>query len=231
MQGLSPEELTALRLSLEASSAAVLWSLPLAVAVGWLLGARRFPGHGLLNALVHLPLVLPPVVLGYLLLVLLGRNGPLGGPLYDLFGIRIAFSGTAVVIACAVVGFPLMVRAIRQSTEAIDPRFARAARSLGASDLRVFCTITLPLMAPGILTGITLAFARAVGEFGATITLAGNIPGRTQTLPLALFTVTQSPGGEAAALRLCLLSLCLATGALVLSELLSRRLERRGALA
>lgn len=231
MSALSPMETSALLLSLNASAWAVLWSLPLAVGFGWLLGTRRFPGHAALNALVHLPLVLPPVVLGYLLLVLLGRNGVIGGPLNDLLGIRIAFSGQAVVIACAVVGFPLMVRAIRQSAEAIDPRYARAARSLGASELRIFCTVTLPLMAPGILTGTTLAFARAVGEFGATITLAGNIPGRTQTLPLALFTVTQTPGQEAEAMRLCLLSLVLAGAALLVSEALSRRMGPQGVSA
>ncbi|MCA0920166.1 molybdate ABC transporter permease subunit [Pseudooceanicola nanhaiensis] len=223
MTPLTALEREALMLSLSASGWAVLVSLPLAVGLGWLLGTRRFPGHAALNAVVHLPLVLPPVVLGYLLLLLLGRNGPIGAPLGALFGIRIAFTPQAVVIACAVVGFPLMVRAIRQSAEAIDPRFARAARSLGASEARIFLTVTLPLMAPGILTGITLAFARAVGEFGATITLAGNIPGRTQTLPLALFSVTQSPGGEAAALRLCLLSLALAGAALMASELIARR--------
>ncbi|MBN9887954.1 molybdate ABC transporter permease subunit [Salipiger abyssi] len=231
MLSLTPMEQSALMLSLNASAQAVLWSLPLAVGLGWLLGVRRFPGHALLNALVHLPLVLPPVVLGYLLLVLLGRNGVIGGPLYEMFGLRIAFSGEAVVIACAVVGFPLMVRAIRQSAEAIDPRYARAARSLGASELRIFVTVTLPLMAPGILTGITLAFARAVGEFGATITLAGNIPGRTQTLPLALFTVTQSPGGEAEAMRLCLLSLALAGAALLASESIARRMTETRAPA
>jgi molybdate transport system permease protein len=225
--GLSDTEQAALILSLSASARAVLWSLPLAIGLGWLLGSRRFPGHAALNAIVHLPLVLPPVVLGYLLLVTFGRRGPIGGPLYDWFGLRIAFSETAVVIACAVVGFPLMVRAIRQSAEAIDPRYARAARSLGASEIRIFGTVTLPLMAPGILTGITLAFARAVGEFGATITLAGNIPGRTQTLPLALFTVTQSPGGEAAATRLCILSLLLAGGALLASEAISKRMDWR----
>jgi molybdate transport system permease protein len=231
MFGLSPMEASALTLSLNASALAVLWSLPLAVGLGWLLGSRRFPGHALLNAVVHLPLVLPPVVLGYLLLVVFGRRGPVGSALEAWFGIRIAFSGAAVVIACAVVGFPLMVRAIRQSAEAIDPRYARAARSLGASELRIFLTVTLPLMAPGILTGITLAFARAVGEFGATITLAGNIPGRTQTLPLALFTVTQSPGGDAEAMRLCLLSLALAGAALLASEAISRRVQPGKALA
>ena len=225
MLQLSPMEQEALMLSLSASSKAVLFSLPLAIALGWLLGTRRFPGHALLNAVVHLPLVLPPVVLGYLMLVLLGRNGPLGGPLYDLFGIRIAFSSSAVVIACAVVGFPLMVRAIRQSAESIDPRYARAARSLGASEARIFVSVTLPLMAPGILAGITLAFARAVGEFGATITLAGNIPGKTQTLPLALFNVTQSPGGDMAALRPCVLSLILAGAALLASEAIARKVH------
>lgn len=229
--GLTEMETEALALSLRASALAVLWSLPFAIGLGWLLGRRRFPGHGVLNAVVHLPLVLPPVVIGYLLLVLLGRQGVLGGPLEAAFGVRIAFSTTAVVIACAVVGFPLMVRAIRQATEAIDPRFERAARSLGASELRVFLTVSLPLMLPGILTGVTLAFARAVGEFGATITLAANIPGRTQTLPLALFTVTQSPGGEAAAARLCILSLFLAGGALLLSEAASTRMAQRGVVA
>lgn len=225
---LTQVEIDALTLSLNASALAVLWSLPPAIALGWLLGTRRFPGHGLVNAVVHLPLVLPPVVLGYLLLVLLGRNGPLGGFLWTQFGLRIAFSESAVVIACAVVGFPLMVRAIRQSAEGIDPRLGRAARSLGASEIRIFATVTLPLMASGILAGLTLAFARAVGEFGATITLAGNIPGRTQTLPLALFSVTQSPGGEDAALRLCLLSLALAGAALMASEAVSRRLSPQG---
>ncbi|MBK5911798.1 molybdate ABC transporter permease [Rhodothalassium salexigens] len=220
---LTPFETEALLLSLRASSAAVLWSLPPGIALGWLLARRRFPGRALVNALVHLPLVLPPVVLGYLLLVLFGRHGPLGAPLEAVFGIRFAFSQAGVVLACAVVSFPLMVRAIRQVAEAADPRLEAVARSLGASEARVFATVTLPLMAPGIVAGMTLAFARALGEFGATITLAANIPGETQTLPLALFTVVQSPGGEAQALRLCLLSLCLAGVALLGSEWLARR--------
>lgn len=230
MLGLSETETAALLLSLRASALAVLWTLPLAIALGCVLGTRRFPGHALLNAVVHLPLVLPPVVLGYLLLTILGRNGPIGGLLHDWFGLRIAFTEAAVVIACAVVGLPLMVRAIRQSAEALDPRIARAARSLGASEAKVFLTVTLPLLAPGILTGLTLAFARAVGEFGATITLAGNIPGRTQTLPLALFNVTQNPGGEAAAMRLCLLSIALAGAAILISEAVNRRVSPRGQL-
>lgn len=222
--GLSEMEAQALILSLRSSALAVLISLPLAIALGWLLARRQFPGHGLLNAFLHLPLVLPPVVLGYLLLLLLGQNGPIGGPLKAIFGIRIAFTTTAVVIACAVVSFPLMLRAIRQSAEAMDRRLETAARSLGASEIRIFATVTLPLLAPGILTGMTLAFARAVGEFGATITLAANIPGRTQTLPLALYSVTQMPGADAAAARLCVLSLLLAGAALLASEWVGRRL-------
>lgn len=220
---LSPFEMQALLLSLKASSAAVLFSLVPGIALGWLLARRTFPGRALLNAVVHLPLVLPPVVLGYILLVLFSRNGPLGAPLDALFGIRFAFSQAGVVLACAVVSFPLLVRSIRQSAEAADPRLEAAARSLGASELRIFLTVTLPLMAPGIVAGMTLAFARAVGEFGATITFAANIPGQTQTLPLALFTVTQSPGGEDQALRLCILSLGLAGGALLASEWIARR--------
>lgn len=220
---LSRAEAQALALTLHTASLAVLWSTPPAIALGWLLARRRFPGHGLLNALVHLPLVLPPVVVGYLLLVLLGRNGALGAPLEALFGVRLAFTTEAVVVACAVVSFPLYVRAVRQAAEAADLRLESAARTLGASEGRVFLTITLPLMAPGILTGATLAFARALGEFGATITFAANIPGATQTLPLALFAVTQSPGGDEAAARLCLISVALAFAALGASEWMSQR--------
>ena len=222
---LSEMEWQALQLSLQSASLATLVSLPPALGFAWLLARRRFPGHGLLNAILHLPLVLPPVVTGYLLLILLGRNGVIGAPLDALFGVRLAFSTSAVVIACAVVSFPLMLRAIRQSAEAIDLRLEKAARSLGASEARIFFTVTLPLLAPGILTGMTLGFARAVGEFGATITLAANIPGRTQTLPLALYSVTQTPGADAAAARLCLLSLLLAGVALIASEAVNRRVR------
>ncbi len=221
--GLSPFEVEALALTLRTAILAVALTLPLAVLVGWLLARRRFFGHGFLNAVVHLPLVLPPVVVGYLLLVLLGRNGPIGAPLEDMFGLRLVFSTAGVIVACAVVGFPLFVRAVRQAAEATDDRLEQVARSLGSGDLRVFATVTLPLMAPGVLAGATLAFARAVGEFGATITFAANIPGVTQTLPLALYTVIQSPGGEAAARRLCVLSILLAAAALALSEWLARR--------
>ncbi|WP_068114898.1 molybdate ABC transporter permease subunit [Tropicimonas marinistellae] len=221
---LSEMEWQALALSLRASVLAVLFSLPLALALGWLLARRRFPGHALLNAFLHLPLVLPPVVIGYLLLLLFGRKGVIGGPLMEQFGIRVAFSTTGVIVACAVVSFPLLLRSIRQAAEAADKRLEKAARSLGAGEARIFATVTLPMLAPGILTGMTLAFARAVGEFGATITLAANIPGHTQTLPLALFTVTQVPGEDAAAARLCLLSILLAGAALFASEAVARRM-------
>jgi molybdate transport system permease protein len=221
--GLGPVEAEALALTLRTATLAVAGALPVAIGVGWLLARRRFPGHSLLNAVVHLPLVLPPVVIGYLLLVLLGRNGPLGAALEDAVGVRLVFSTAGVVVACAVVGLPLFVRAVRQAAEASDPRLEQVARSLGRGELRVFATITLPLMAPGVLAGATLAFARAVGEFGATITFAANIPGVTQTLPLALYTVLQTPGGEAAARRLCVLSILLAGTALALSEWLARR--------
>jgi len=221
--GLTPFEVEAISLSLQIGTVAVIGSLPAGIAAAWLLARKDFIGHGLLNVAVHLPLVLPPVVVGYLLLVLLGRQGALGSPLEAWFGIRLPFTKAGAAVACAVVAFPLMVRAIRLSIEAADRRLEAAARTLGAGEARVFLTVTLPLMVPGILTGATLAFARALSEFGATITFAANIPGQTQTLPLALFTVTQSPGGEAAAARLCLLSIVLAVGAIGVSEWLSRR--------
>lgn len=221
--GLTAFEIQAIQLSLEIGTVAVIGSLPIGIAAAWLLARKAFPGRALLNVAVHLPLVLPPVVVGYLLLVLLGRQGALGGPLEAWFGVRLPFTKAGAAIACAVVAFPLLVRAIRLSIEASDQRLEAAARTLGASEVRVFLTVTLPLMVPGILTGATLAFARALSEFGATITFAANIPGQTQTLPLALFTVTQSPGGEAAAARLCLLSIVLAVGAIGVSEWLSRR--------
>lgn len=231
MWALSDFELEALRLSLQVATAAVLWSLPLGIAVAWVLARKRFPGHGLLNAVVHLPLVLPPVVIGYLLLVGLGRNSPIGSFLEETFGLRFAFTTAGATVACAVVAFPLLVRAVRQAIEAIDTRYEAAARTLGASEFRVFATITLPMMAPGILAGVTLAFARAVSEFGATITFAANIPGQTQTLPLALFTTLQSPGGEAEAMRLCLMSIALAIVALGLSEWLNQRMQANARVA
>lgn len=223
----TPLELEALRLSLRVGLWSVAASLPLGLAIAFLLARGRFPGKIVLDGLVHLPLVVPPVAVGFALLVLFGRQGPIGAWLYDSFGVSFAFNWKGAALASAVMGFPLMVRAMRLSLELVDRRLEAAARTLGAGRLRVFFTITLPLMAPGILTGIILAFARSISEFGATITFVSNIPGETRTLPLALYALTQVPGGDAAAWRLALLSVALAMAALIASELLARRLDRR----
>ena len=225
--GLTPVEIEALLLSLRVSSWAVAGSLPLAVAVALLLARGRFPGRTLLDGIVHLPLVVPPVVIGYLLLVLLGRRGIVGAWLEDTFGLTIAFTWRGAAIAAAVMAFPLMVRAIRLSVEAVDTGLEAAARTLGAGPGRIFLTITLPLIAPGILAGAVLGFARCLGEFGATITFVSNIPGETQTLPIALFSELQRPGGEAPALRLALIAVALAITALIASEALARVVRRR----
>jgi len=224
---LTPLEIEALGLSLKVAVASVVFSLPLGLAAAWLLARRAFPGKSLVDGIIHLPLVVPPVVVGYALLVLFGRRGPVGAWLYDIFGVTIAFTWKGAAIAAAVMAFPLMVRAMRLSLEAVDRRFEAAARTLGAGRFRVFATITLPLMAPGILAGVVLAFARALGEFGATITFVSNIPGETRTLPIALYTLTQTPDGEAAAARLALIAVALALAAVVASEWLARRLARR----
>jgi len=224
---LSPQEWAALGLSLKVSTWATLGSLPLGLAVAWILARTRFVGHGLLNAIVHLPLVLPPVVVGYGLLVVLGRKGLVGEWLYEAFGVSFVFTWKGAAIAAAVMAFPLMVRAIRLSLEAVDQDLEEAAKTLGASSFRVFFTITLPLVLPGLVTGCVLAFARALGEFGATITFVSNIPGETRTLPLALYTLTQAPGGDAATLRLVVLAVIVALAALLASELFARRLKRR----
>ncbi len=223
---LTPLEIEALGLSLRVAVASVVFSLPLGLAAAWLLARRTFPGKSLVDAVIHLPLVVPPVVVGYALLVLLGRRGPVGGWLYDTFGITVAFTWKGAAVAAAVMAFPLMVRAMRLSLEGVDRGLEAAARTLGAGRLRVFATITLPLMAPGILAGVVLAFARALGEFGATITFVSNIPGETRTLPIALYTLTQTPDGEAAAARLALIAVALALAAIVASEWLARRLVR-----
>jgi molybdate transport system permease protein len=220
---LTEAELQALWLSLKISLRAVLFALPLAIACAWLLARRRFFGKTLFDGLVHLPLVVPPVVVGYLLLVLFGIRGALGKPLYDWFGIKLVFTSAGASLAIAVTTFPLMVRAIRLSIEAVDSGLEDAARTLGAGPFDRFFTITLPLMVPGILAGAVLAFSAGLGEFGAVITFVSNIPGVTQTLPLAIYTATQTPGGEAAAARLASLSIALALAGLVLSELLARR--------
>ena len=224
---LSPAEAGILLLSLKVALWSVLVSLPLAIAVAHVLARREFPGKSLLDAAVHLPLVLPPVVVGYFLLILLGRKGPLGQLLEEWFGVVVAFRWTGAAVACAVMGFPLMVRAIRLSVDAIDPRLEAAAETLGAGKLAVFLTITLPLALPGILTGTLLSFARSLGEFGATITFVSNIPGETETLPLAIYALTQVPGGDDRALRLCVISIILSLAALLVSETLVRRASRR----
>ncbi|MEM8654797.1 MAG: molybdate ABC transporter permease subunit [Pseudomonadota bacterium] len=217
----------ALRLSLLVGVTATLLALPLAIWIAWLLARRDFWGKQVLNALVHLPLVLPPVVTGYLLLIAFGRNGPAGRFLEDTFGLILAFRWTGAALAAAVMGFPLMVRAIRLAIEAVDPQLEDAARTLGAPGWAVFGSITLPLILPGVLAGAVMGFAKAIGEFGATITFVANIPGETQTLPSAIYALLQVPGGEDAAIRLVFWACVLALGAVALSEWLARRVARR----
>lgn len=225
-------DISIILLSLKVSLVGVAVSLPIAMGVAWLLARKQFTGKLLFDAIVNLPLVLPPVVIGFALLMLFSRNGPIGALLEQWLGISIAFKWTGAALASALMGFPLMVRAIRLSFAAIDPKLESAARTLGATKLRVFATITLPLAANGIITGTLLAFARSLGEFGATITFVSNIPGETQTLPLAIYTYTQVPGGEAEALKLCIIAVLLSIAALAASEWLTRRAspaERRHA--
>ena len=229
MWSLSPAESAALLLSLKVAFWSVAASLPVAVALAWLLSRRHFFGKALLDAVVHLPLVLPPVVVGYFLLLLFGRRGPIGALLEETLGVTFAFRWTGAALACAVMGFPLLVRAVRQSLDAVDRGLESAAATLGASPPWVFASVTLPLILPGILTGMLLSFARSLGEFGATITFVSNIPGETQTLPLAIYTFTQVPGGDAQALRLCILSILLSLAALMASEVLLRRATVRAA--
>lgn len=224
---LTPVEIDALRLSLWVSCWAVAVSLPFGILTAWVLARVKFPGKSALDGLIHLPLVLPPVVLGYLLLVLFGNRGILGAWLHNTLGITIAFTWKGAALASAVMAFPLLVRAVRLSIESVDRGLEAAARTLGAGPLRVFFTVTLPLVVPGVIAGAILAFARSLGEFGATITFVSNIQGETQTLPLALYTLTQIPGGEYAAMRLCIISVALGMAALVASELLARRYAAR----
>jgi len=229
--GLTEEELTAVRLSLRIALWATAASLPFGVLVALVLARGRFWGMSVLNGIVHLPLILPPVVTGYVLLLLFGRKGPIGAFLAEQFDIIFAFRWTGAALACAVMGFPLMVRAMRLSIEAVDQRLEQAAGTLGANPVWVFLTVTLPLSIPGIIAGMVLCFAKAMGEFGATITFVSNIPGETQTLPSAIYTFTQVPGGDAGALRLTLISVVVSMGALLLSELMARHAERRLAAA
>ena len=227
MESVSSAELDALRLSLEVALRSVAFSLPLAVLVAWILTRVRFPGRTLFDAFVHLPLVLPPVAVGYLLLLLLGARAPLGAWLYAHLGLRLPFTTAGAALATAVMTFPLMVRAIRLSLENVDRGLEAAARTLGAGALDRFVSITLPLMLPGILAGAVTAFAAGLGEFGAVITFAANIPGVTRTLPLALYTAMQSPDGDPLALRLAVLSFALGLAGLLVAELLVRRVRRR----
>ena len=224
---LAPDEWEAIALSLKVGLWSVAVSLPFGLFFAWFLARRDFPGKSLLDGLIHLPLVVPPVVVGYLLLVLLGRKGLIGAPLLDWFDITVAFRWQGAAIASAVMGFPLMVRAIRLSFDGVDRGLESAARTLGAGPFDTFRSVTLPLIAPGILTGVILAFARSLGEFGATITFVSNIPGETRTLPIALYTYTQIPGDDLLAFRLAGIAVILALVALMVSELMARRIRAR----
>jgi molybdate transport system permease protein len=223
---LGPAEWAAVRLSLVVSLWATAASLPFALLAAHALARGSFPGRRLLDGLVHLPLVMPPVVTGYLLLIAFGRQGPVGGVLEDWFGLVLSFRWTGAALAAAVMAFPLMVRAIRLSIEAVDPRLEAAAATLGAPPAWVYATVTVPLILPGIVAGSILAFAKAMGEFGATITFVSNIPGQTQTVPSAIYAFLQTPGGEGPAARLVLISILIAMGALLLSDLVARRVAR-----
>jgi molybdate transport system permease protein len=224
---LNPDEWQAFRLSLEVAARSVLFSLPFAIAMAWLLARRRFLGKTFVDAAVHLPLVLPPVVVGYFLLLIFGSRGPAGAWLAEQFGVRLVFTTAGAALATAVMSFPLVVRAIRLSIENIDTNLEAAARTLGARAWDRFLTITLPLTLPGILAGVIVAFSASLGEFGAVITFVSNIPGETRTLPLALYTAIQTPDGDAAAARLAALSVGLGLAGLALSEWLARSVRRR----
>ncbi|CAG23219.1 molybdate ABC transporter permease subunit [Photobacterium profundum] len=224
---LTEYELQALLLSLKIAGIAVLFSLPFGILCAWVLARCQFIGKSMLDGLIHLPLVLPPVVIGYVLLLTMGRQGVVGKWLYEWFGLTFSFSWRGAALAVAVVSFPLMVRSIRLGLESVDIKLEQAARTLGASPLKVFFTITLPLALPGILTGTILAFARALGEFGATITFVSNIPGETQTIPLAMYSFIETPGAENEAARLCIIAIVIALASLVVSEWLSRIARKR----
>ena len=223
---LSLIEIEALKLSLRVSLWAVCLSLPLGILVAWVLSRKSFPGRVLMDGIVHLPLIVPPVVVGYMLLLAFGRRGFIGSWLWETFEISISFSWKGAALAAGIMAFPLMVRSIRLGLDAVDPKLEQAAKTLGASPFGVFFSVTMPLILPSILTGAILAFARCLGEFGATITFVSNIPGETRTLPLALYTAVQSPGGEIAALRLVVISVVIALVALLISEFLSRKARK-----
>lgn len=224
---LTQYEWVALQLSVKVASYAMFWLLPLGLVLSWLLARKEFVGKSLLDSLVHLPLVLPPVVIGYLLLISMGKRGMIGQWIDQWFGITFSFSWRGAVLACMVVSLPLMVRSIRLSLESVDPKLEQAARTLGASPLKVFFTITLPLTLPGIMAGMMMSFARSLGEFGATISFVSNIPGETQTLPLAMYSFLETPGAELQAARLCILSVIIALASLVISEWITQRMKKR----
>lgn len=223
----TPEELDAIYLSVKISTVAVLASLPLGILCAWVLSRKQFIGKSFLDGLIHLPLVLPPVVIGYVLLVLMGRQGVIGQWLDTHFGFSFSFSWQGAALASGIVAFPLLVRSIRLSLDFVDRELEQAARTLGASPLRVFMTITLPLILPGIISGLLLAFARSLGEFGATITFVSNIPSETQTIPLSMFAFLETPGAEASVARLCAISVGIALSALFVAEFISRQLKRK----
>ena len=227
MLDLSPDEWVAIRLSLRIAIVATVAALPFGIAVAWLLARKNFWGKALLDGLVHMPLVLPPVVTGYLLLISFGRRGPIGAFLADHFGIVFSFRWTGAALSCGVMGFPLLVRPIRLAIEAIDRKLEDAAATLGADRLWIFLTVTLPLAMPGLIAGMVLCFAKALGEFGATITFVSNIPGETQTISAAIYTLTQVPGGDAAAGRLVVVAIAISLAALVVAEWLARRAGTR----
>lgn len=227
MLSFTPEELVAIHLSLKIALWATVASLPPGLLVAWLLARRDFWGKTILNGIVHLPLILPPVVTGYILLLLFGRKGPIGEILDQWFGIVFAFRWTGAALAAGIMGFPLLVRAIRLSIELVDRRLEAAATTLGAHPVWVFLTITLPLALPGVIAGVILSFGKALGEFGATITFVSNIPGETQTIPTAIYTYTNVPGGDTAAMRLALVSIVISMAALILSEILARRVASK----
>ena len=222
-----PQEWNAIKLSLQVAVVAVVLSLPLGIYVAYVLARKEFWGRQLLNAVVHLPLVLPPVVTGYILLLWFGRRAPLGGFLEQTFGLVLAFRWTGAVLAAAIMAFPLMVRAIRLAIEAVDPKLEQAAQTLGASRFQVFMSVTLPLIVPGILAGSVLAFAKALGEFGATITFVSNIPNQTQTIPSAIYALMQVPGSDTATARLVIVSIIISISALLVSEWMARRMSKR----
>ena len=227
MFNLAPDEWTAILLSLRVALVATIFALPFGIAMAWLLARKKFPGKTVIDAVIHLPLVLPPVAVGYLLLISFGRNGPIGAFLADTFGIVFSFRWTGAALACGIMAFPLLVRAIRLSFEAIDRRLEDAAATLGAAASWRFLTVSLPLALPGIIAGMVLCFAKALGEFGATITFVSNIPGETQTISAAIYTYTQVPGGDASALRLVVVAILISFAALLASEFLARRAAAR----